>query len=248
MSRLKASMRAAISIARKNDTTETDFVPFIGSSYLISTLRQALVNTRQDIQKSLGDLILRTRVDQAIRTISKSSSQTAAQEAARSYAGQAARDAAMEAVIESMWRNILSSENGGQLWEDQCKATESSVWQAANAAVSADAEPEPETQGEEDTGPKNWERAWDAAWKEGWDSDALDGRARSNSRGDDSSKEDISSRAKAAWRKAWVDARTANEQYVELVSDGVAEYVNKNLPESMPEVLKIDTSVSLSSF
>lgn len=246
MGRLKASVRSAISIARKSDTSNADIVPFIGSSYLISTLRQALVNTRQDIQKSLGDLILRSRVDPAIRSISKLSSQAAAQEAARSHAGQAARDAAMEAVIESMWRNILSSENGGQLWEDQCKATESCVWQAANAAAGADAdpEPEPETTGEEATGPKNWEVAWDAAWAESWNSSSSNGRARSNSTsGDDSSKDGISSRARAAWRKAWNEALEANKQYVDLVSDGVANYVNKNLPESMPEVLKIDTSV-----
>lgn len=242
MSRLKAGVRTALTLARKSDAANADTIPFIGSSYLISTLRQALVNTRQDIQKSLGDLILRTRVEPAIRTISKISSQTAAQEAARSHAGQAARDAAMEAVIESMWRNILSSENGGQLWEDQCKTAESCVWQAANAAASADAEPEPETPGEEDTGPKNWERAWDAAWAESWNSESSNEGARSNSTSDDSARDDISNRAKSAWRQAWIDAREANEQYVDLVSNGVAEYVNKNLPESMPEVLKIDTS------
>lgn len=270
MSRLKTRARNALGLGRKGDTLihpSADTIPFIGSSYLISTLRQALVNTRTDIQKSLGELILRTTVEPSVRKISEHSSREAALEAAKSHAGQAARDAAMEAVIESMWRTILSSENGGQLWEDQCKATENSVWLAASAAARADLDanaaarakaveiaaarangdvvPETEEPEVEESIAKSWEVAWDNTWEESWSSNLANEKSRSNDASDDSSKADISIRAKTAWRRAWTEAREANEEYVPLVTEGVAKYVNKNLPESMPEVLKIDTSVRL---
>jgi hypothetical protein len=258
-------LRAFIGMNVPDPSAQGDPVPFIGSAYLISTLRKALIATRASIHDSLAGLILRSTVSQSMIDIAQKSAQQAASEAARNHASQAARDAAMEAVIESMWRTILASENGGQIWEARCKATEECVWRAAAAAAADAAEqhqlitppatppptdsqlPTPTAEGIEVPVVKaSWEVAWDAAWADNWYTLTSTGRARSNSsasRGSDAASASISQRAKAAWDKAWTDAVKANTEYVPLVSHGVADYVMKNLPEALPEVLKIDTSV-----
>lgn len=238
--------RSTLGLRRKGDKhirPNADAIRFIGSSYLISTLRQALINTRTDIQKSLGEQIFGSTVEPAIRRISKIASTEAAQKAARSHAGQAARDIAMKQFIELAWRTILS-ENGGQLWENQCKVTENSVWWAADAAADADMDTEMQAGSmKEEKGAQAWELAWDKAWEVGWNSNLLKGKERSTSTNDGSLKLDISSHAKKAWRKAWIEAYQANNQYIPLVVDGIATYVNKSLPKSSSEVLRIDMRV-----
>ncbi|KAG8742488.1 hypothetical protein FRC10_001384 [Ceratobasidium sp. 414] len=139
----------------------------------------------------------------------------------------------MEACIETMWRTVLSSENGAhELWEDQRKFTAEAVWRAASAAAEAD---------EKQNGPEKWGEAWDIAWSDSWDKMSK-GRSQSSDSVSDLGQEGVSMRAKEAWKDAWDDACEANKKYVPLLSNGVAEYVTKNLPDSLPEVLKIDMS------
>ncbi|KAG8794398.1 hypothetical protein FRC12_024725 [Ceratobasidium sp. 428] len=228
--RVKEKARALF--GQNDDTRRSsglDSLPFVGATYLISTLRKALFSTRSTMQQSLGQLILQKTVEPAMRQISYESAEHAAGEAARNHASQAARDAAMEAVIETMWRKILASENGGQLWEDLCKAAEAAVLKAAAAA--ADADEESDEQPVPENGSMKWEIAWDKAWSDSWKKPSADV--------EDGVKQ-ISMRAKEAWFTAWEEACNANEEYVPLVSEGVAEFVIKNLPDSLPEVLKID--------
>ncbi|KAG8742477.1 hypothetical protein FRC10_001373 [Ceratobasidium sp. 414] len=239
-SRIKDGARTVFGLGRKNDSGPSsglDAIPFVGATYLINTLRKALFNTRSNIQQSLGQLIFQTTVEDSMRQISDESAKKAGSEAARNHAGQAARDAAMEAIIETMWRTILNSENGAQLWEDQCKFTEEAVWKAASAAAEADEKDEDEA---EQDGPEKWEEAWDIAWLDSWDKMSK-GRGRSDDSVSDSDREGVSMRAKEAWKDAWDDACEANEKYVPLLSDGVAKYVTKNL-DSLPQDLKIDMS------
>ncbi|KAG8717950.1 hypothetical protein FRC08_006292 [Ceratobasidium sp. 394] len=238
-SRIKDGARTILGLGRKNGSEPSsglDAIPFVGATYLINTLRKALFNTRSHIQQSLSQLIFQTTVEGSVRQISDESAQKAAFEAAQNHAGQAARDAAMEAIIETMWRTILNSENGAQLWEDQCKFTEEAVWKAAVAAAEAD---DPDEAVTEEAGPQKWEVAWDNAWDDCWDK-----MSKGHKRTSDSvSAEDrlsVSERAKEAWVDAWGDACEANKKYVPLLSDGVAKYVTENLPDSLPEVLKID--------
>lgn len=141
---LKAKTRAFFGRKRKTEpepapaSTPGDLVPFKGTEYLVNTLHKALIATRLILQRSLAELILRTTVQEAMREISYKSAKAAAEEAARSHASWAARDAAMESVIETLWRVMLSAEEGGQIWEDRCCATEECVWKAAAAAADAD--------------------------------------------------------------------------------------------------------------
>ncbi|KAJ1299840.1 hypothetical protein OPQ81_003288 [Rhizoctonia solani] len=173
--------------------------------------------------------------------------QKAANQAARSHAAQAARDAAMEAVIETMWRDIMSSSEGGSLWEKKCRLAEECVRNASAAAAdvadqshliatpspetpaleAAAAAPGPTSQGVEPAPapPAKWETAWDASWAESWTSE--------------------NQQAKAAWKKAWEEALQANEEYVPVISRGVADYVTKNLPEALPEVLTYETDTNV---
>ncbi|KAG9120731.1 hypothetical protein FRC07_003652 [Ceratobasidium sp. 392] len=238
-SRIRAGARSVFGLGRKDDSGPSsglDSLPFVGATYLISTLRKALFGTRASIQQSLGQLLLQSTVEPSMRQISQESAERAASEAARNHAGQAARDAAMEAVIETMWRTILASDNGGQLWEDQCKATEEAMWKAASAAADVyEADDSPEVEG----APEKWEKAWDEAWNDSWKKTSK-AQSRSKESVSDSDRDNISMRAKEAWYQAWLEAWEANASYVPLVSKGVADYVTKNLPDSEPEVLKID--------
>ncbi|CAE6473858.1 unnamed protein product [Rhizoctonia solani] len=256
-------------LASKSKGNTRPLFQFVGSAYLISTLQKALNETREQIRKSLAELILQTTVEKAMHEVSETSAQNAASEAARSHAAQAAQDAAMEAVIETMWRDIISSNEGGDLWETKCMLAKECVQKASAAAADAAGQsrrtvitqaeptapevdalpPPPAGDGAEavPAPPAKWETAWDASWEENWASGNKSGRQRSNttgSRSDDSSKASISDRAKAAWIKAWEEACKANEEYVPLISSGVAEYVTKNLPDVLPEVTyQTDTNV-----
>ncbi|KAJ1302296.1 hypothetical protein OPQ81_001113 [Rhizoctonia solani] len=251
--------------ATKNKDDSRVSYEFVGSTYLVNTLRKALYETRQQIRKSLAELILHSTVDKAMYDVSKTSAQKAANQAARSHAAQAARDAAMEAVIETMWRDIMSSSEGGSLWERKCRLAEECVRNASAAAAdvadqshliatpspetpaleAAAAAPGPTSQGVEPAPapPAKWETAWDASWAESWTSE----NQQSNINGEDSdlSKRSISARAKAAWKKAWEEALQANEEYVPVISRGVADYVTKNLPEALPEVLTYETDTNV---
>ncbi|KAG8684450.1 hypothetical protein FRC11_012087 [Ceratobasidium sp. 423] len=238
---------------------------FIGSPYLIKALRKALGEARGQILKALSELVFESTVEKAMFDLAETSAQRAANQAARSHATHAARDAAMEAVIEAMWRDIIASPEGENLWESTCRLAEECVRNASAAAAEAAGQsrriiiiqvenpvpeagtPNPAADGGEaaPAPPTKWETAWDASWEETWSSGNESGTQRSNttgSRSDDPSKTSISDRAKASWFKAWEDACQANEQYVPLISRGVADYVTNNLPPALPEVLTYQTN------
>ncbi|KAL5637655.1 hypothetical protein ACGC1H_002059 [Rhizoctonia solani] len=255
----KAAITATLGMKGKTDL----LIPsqFVGSVYLCNTLRNALVQTRGQIRKSLAELILHSTVDRAMHEVSETSAQKAGSQAARSHAAQAASDAAMEAVIETMWREIISNNEGGKLWETKCELAKACVEAASSAAAdvvgqrilvtppetsaiamapeSGSAPPTPAADGAEiPAPPAKWETAWAAAWEKRWT------ESHTKSSDEDASKSSISDRAKAAWIKAWDDACKANERYVPLISCGVAEYVTKNLPEALPEVLQYGTETN----
>ncbi|QRW01058.1 hypothetical protein RhiLY_00055 [Ceratobasidium sp. AG-Ba] len=211
--------------AEAKSSLSTEATPFAGMSYLTSTLRKALFSTRSDIQKLLGELILQTTIYDPVREIVNKSAEKAAAEAARSHAKQAARDAAMDAVVETMWRFILASQNGGQMWEDQSKAAEDAVWKAASAAAEADSQ----VQG--DAGTSNWEKAWDSAWTESWSRQNSNGPSQSSETAGAAEQSTISLRAKEAWRTAWTEALQANHEYVPRIKEGVTKYVKEQLPD-----------------
>ncbi|CAE7157692.1 unnamed protein product, partial [Rhizoctonia solani] len=79
---------------------------------------------------------------------------------------------------------------------------------------------------------ENWKDAWDSTWNQNW----LAGQTSTRLK-DEPSTSRIALLAKAAWSKAWQDACLANEEYVPLVSQGVAKFVMNHLPET---VIKID--------
>ncbi|QRV81685.1 hypothetical protein RhiJN_09700 [Ceratobasidium sp. AG-Ba] len=215
---------------RKNGAyaaTDTRKVPFVGMSYLVGTLRKAIYSTRADMQKSLGELILKSTVKDFVQSISYESAQRAAALAARNHAAHAARDAAMEAVIEAMWGTILSSQDGGQQWQDQSKAAEIAVWKAASAAADSDSQVH-----EGESGAADWNEVWDSAWIENWDVQTSDVQSKTSGRKSASGQAAISTRAKEAWRKAWTDACQASIDCVPVLSEGVSDYVEKNLPNS----------------
>ncbi|CAE6443001.1 unnamed protein product [Rhizoctonia solani] len=96
---------------------------------------------------------------------------------------------------------------------------------------------DPVTPGAIPAPPAKWETAWEAAWEKTW----ATGKSKQGSNTTDPSKKNISDRAKAAWTKAWEEACEANEKYVPLISQGVAQYVIKNLPKALPTTLTYET-------
>ncbi|CAE6528648.1 unnamed protein product [Rhizoctonia solani] len=239
LNQLKASTRAVL--GKKFNHAAP---PFSGSSYLLSTLHIALRHTRSNIKKSLAELLLKSTVEKTMHEVADKSAKSAAEDAARSHASQTARDASFEAVMEVMWNTMLSDPEGSQLWEDRCKRTEECARKAAAAAADAaltlpptpPATPPPApVNGSESETPRvreNWEDAWDSTWNQIWLGEQNQTKPKN---------EPCTSRiallAKAAWSKAWKDACLANEAYVPLVSQGVAKYVVKHLPET---TIKID--------
>ncbi|CAE6473773.1 unnamed protein product [Rhizoctonia solani] len=235
--RLKVGTRSML--GKKPDSP---IPPFSGSAYLLSTLQIALSHTRANIEKTLNELLLKSTVEKTIREIADKSSRSAAEDAARSHASQAARDASFEAVIEIMWRTLLSDPEGTRLWEDRCKRTEECVRKASAAAADAalTLPPTPPTtpppSDDSDSAPppvrEAWEDAWDSTWNQNW----LGAQGQAKPKVEPATSP-VALLAKAAWSKAWKDARLANEVHVPLVSNGVATYVINHLPET---VIKID--------
>ncbi|CCO37705.1 hypothetical protein BN14_11864 [Rhizoctonia solani AG-1 IB] len=226
---------------------------FVGSAYLVQILQKALDETREEIQKSLAELILHSTIDKAMHEVSESSAWKAASYAARNHASHAARDAAMEAVIETMWRDIISSTDGKDLWEKRCLRAEECVKESSAAAASVAGHrftmlppsipgPDPEqssatpANGEEvPAPPAKWETAWDVSWNKSWASPKNADADTSNDPDSLKNSISISERAKAAWIKAWEEACKANDVYVPLISRGVAVHVTQNLPQAVPE-------------
>ncbi|CAE6521292.1 unnamed protein product [Rhizoctonia solani] len=219
--------------------------PFSGSSYLLNTLHIALHHTRSNIKESLNELLLKSTVEKTMHAIADMSAKSAAEDAARSHASQSARDASFEAVMDVMWKTMLSDPEGAQLWEDRCRRTEECVRKAAAAASDAAlmqfpltppaTPPSTPSNGSDSEMPlvrENWEDAWDSTWNQIW----LNGQSQTKPK-DGPATSRIALLAKAAWSKAWKDACLANEEYVPLVSQGVAKHVMKHLPETS---IKID--------
>ncbi|GAB1527534.1 hypothetical protein RhiTH_010709 [Rhizoctonia solani] len=216
---------------------------FVGSAYLLDTLRKALGETREQIRKSLSELILHSTIDKTMRDLSENSAQKAANHAARVHATHAAQDAAMEAVVENMWRDILSSAQGGDLWKEKCRLAVACVQKASDAAAKEAGQPyrvittpaiNPARETEQPP-PIAERQAWGlptlppAKWEIAWNDSS------------NFSKASISNRAKIAWIKAWEEACKANDRYIPLISQGVAKYVTMNLPSTTPEVLQFET-------
>ncbi|EUC60875.1 hypothetical protein RSOL_372700, partial [Rhizoctonia solani AG-3 Rhs1AP] len=232
---------------------------FVSSVYLCNTFRNVLVQARGQIRKSLAELILCSTVDKAMHEILKTSAHRAGSQAVRIYATQAASDVAMEVIIEALWRDIISNNAGNELWKAKCELAKSCVEAASSAIAGAGGYriigtpsetpaiatslqsglSSPTTYETEIPTPSvKWATAWDKAWEKRW--------TKSHKKGsdDDALSTSISDRAKADWIKAWDDVCKANEQYVHLISRGVAEYVTKNLPEALPEVLQYGTETN----
>ncbi|CAE6439920.1 unnamed protein product [Rhizoctonia solani] len=233
---LKAGTRAILGKASNHAAP-----PFSGSSYLLSTLHIALRHTRSNIEKSLTELLLKSTVEKTIHQVADQSAKSAAEDSARSHASQSARDASFEAVMEVMWRTMLSDPEGFQLWEDRCMRTEVCVRKAAEAAADAcmitlpltpPATPTNDSESEIPLVREIWEDAWDSTWNQNWPTTTGQTKPK-----DEPATSRIALLAKAAWSKAWKDACLANQEYVPLVSEGVAKYVMKHLPET---VIKID--------
>ncbi|KAF8750259.1 hypothetical protein RHS01_09489 [Rhizoctonia solani] len=162
---------------------------FVGSAYLLDTLRKALGETREQIRKSLAELILHSTIDKTMRDLSENSAQKAANHATRVHATHAAQDAAMEAVVENMWRDILSSAQGGDLWKEKCRLAVACVQKASDAAAKEAGQPyrvittpainpareteqpppiaERQAWGLPTLPPAKWEIAWNDSWELG---------------------------------------------------------------------------------
>ncbi|CAE6445663.1 unnamed protein product, partial [Rhizoctonia solani] len=134
-----AATKSAITgvFGNKNKANPSVLTPFVGSAYLCSTLEEALIMTREQIRKSLAEIIIQSAVGKAMHEVSDISAQKAGNKAARDYAAKAASDAAMQAVIETMWQDLVSSEDGGSLWESRCKLATWCVEAASTAAADA---------------------------------------------------------------------------------------------------------------
>ncbi|CAE6430048.1 unnamed protein product [Rhizoctonia solani] len=213
----------------KNQRETVAPTQFVGSVYLVQILQKALDETREEIQKSLAELILHSTIDKAMHEVSESSAWKAASYAARNHASHAARDAAMEAVIETMWRDIISSTDGKDLWEKRCLRAEECVKESSAAAASVAGHrftmlppsipgPHPEqssatpANGEEvPAPPAKWETAWDVSWNKSWASPKNADADTSNDPDSLKNSISISERAKAAWIKAWEEACKAND-------------------------------------
>ncbi|QRW23716.1 polysaccharide lyase family 8 protein [Rhizoctonia solani] len=149
----------------------------------------------------------------------------------------------MEAVVENMWRDILSSAQGGDLWKEKCRLAVACVQKASDAAAKEAGQPyrvittpaiNPARETEQPP-PIAERQAWGlptlppAKWEIAWNDSS------------NFSKASISNRAKIAWIKAWEEACKANDRYIPLISQGVAKYVTMNLPSTTPEVLQFET-------
>ncbi|KAG8742484.1 hypothetical protein FRC10_001380 [Ceratobasidium sp. 414] len=245
-SRSKDGTRTVFGLGRKGSSgppSGPGAIPFVGATYLINTLHQALLSSRSSIQQRLEQLLFQTTIESSIRQISDDFAKKAAAKACRNYASQVALDAAMGLVVESMWATVLYTDNGREVWHNRCLLTEGVVQIAASAAAEADEQDEYAAK----SGPLDWEQAWDAVWSEKW-AEMTNGQSRFNRCFGTSDGENMSTLVKEAWINAWYDACEASEKYVSLLSNGVAEYVAKNLPDSLPEVLKIVMGVSIHAF
>ncbi|KAG8742481.1 hypothetical protein FRC10_001377 [Ceratobasidium sp. 414] len=216
-------------------SSDLDPISSLSATYIINILHQALPSFRYSIQKSLEQLLLRTTIEPSMREISQDLAGKVAAKARRNYASRVALDAAMGAVVESMWATVLYTDNGREVWRSRCLKTEEAVQSAASAAANADERGGSAAK----IGPEKWEQAWDAAWSEKGDK-IPNGRGRFNYSSVASDRKNVCMRAKEAWRSAWDDACEASKQYVRLLSDGITAYVAGNLPDSLPEGLRID--------
>ncbi|KAG9079608.1 hypothetical protein FS749_008369 [Ceratobasidium sp. UAMH 11750] len=232
-SRINDGAGTILGLGRKNGSAPS---PDLFEPYLIDTLRKALFNTRSHIQQSLDQLIFQTTVEDSVRQISDEFAKKAAFEACRNYASQVALDATMGAAIESLWTTVLYTDNGREAWRNRCLTMEELIHRAAEAAAEAGNLDEVEAK---KAGPQKWEVAWDNAWSNSW-GEMSQGRSRTSDSVSAEDRESVSERAKEAWLNAWIDACGASEKYVPLLSDGVTKYVTENLPDSLPDVLKID--------
>ncbi|KAG8742489.1 hypothetical protein FRC10_001385 [Ceratobasidium sp. 414] len=89
-SRIKDDARTVFGLGRKNSpgpSSGLDTIPFVGAGHLTNTLREALFDTRSNIQQSLGQLIFQTTVETSMRRITDESAQKSAAKAARNHAG-----------------------------------------------------------------------------------------------------------------------------------------------------------------
>ncbi|KAG9123687.1 hypothetical protein FRC07_014262 [Ceratobasidium sp. 392] len=234
-SRLRASAHEALGLAHGHDTkysSELGLPISVGTSYFISTIRKAIFDVREIVHQSLGQLLFESSIESSTRQIVQEAVQKAAAEAARNYAGHAAREAAKKAVVDSMWRTIITSQDGSQLWERQCKASREAAWNAASAATDVSkgdgrwSEPEDHRD--------RWETAWDAAWLESWN---IMPKGRKCNEPDG---ERISTRAKETWANAWFEACAAYKKLVPRVGEGVVDDIIKSLLDSWCVVLNID--------
>ncbi|KAG8742482.1 hypothetical protein FRC10_001378 [Ceratobasidium sp. 414] len=204
---------------------------------LIGTLRTILDEMRPSIEACLGKQLFQSTVESSLYELLGDSVQVAAGMAGRTYAAQVARDEAMEAVMEYMWGTALFLDNGGQSWRHACVATGEAVSDAATAAADSDKERRANR--------ADWGPAWDDAWKQNWDKWMSDEHNLSNdSLGE--KRHGISSRAKDAWGRAWVEVCRATREYTPLVIAGIVEHAKNNLPDSTPEILEIRTCTKIS--
>ncbi|KAG9122564.1 hypothetical protein FRC07_001008 [Ceratobasidium sp. 392] len=200
-------------VLKTNEPAE-DMPPFVGAAYLIETLRKSLNDARPDIGTTLDELVLESAVDKTVRELSSERLRNAAQQAAKKHAYHAARDAGLEAIVETMWQRVFSDPHAGKAWEAASRDTEKKIRDAAEEAANVSLGEALEGDG------------WQDAWNKVWGSEDAYGL--------------ISSRAKTAWKDAWTNASLRNETYIRRISDGVAKYVMGHLPDSTPDMLKVE--------
>ncbi|KAG9097427.1 hypothetical protein FRC06_007568 [Ceratobasidium sp. 370] len=191
-------------IMKTNEPTG-ELPPFVGTAYLVETLRGSLVNMRSEISNALGELALQSTVGETLRLLCTERLGAAAGEAAKKHAYHAARDAALEAIPETMWQQVFSNPNAGEEWEATSRETERRVRDATEAAANIDLGDGLEGEG--------WKNAWDMIW------------------GRDDASGLISSRGKGAWKDAWTKACVVNEANLRRVTSAV---VNETLSRYIP--------------
>ncbi|KAG9094191.1 hypothetical protein FS749_012954 [Ceratobasidium sp. UAMH 11750] len=198
----------------KTNEPADDLPPYVGTAYLVETLRRSLIAMRSEIGNTLDELVLQSTVGETMQLLSRERLGAAACEAAKKHAYHAARDAALEAIPEVMWQQVFSNPDAGEEWEATSRETERRVRDAAEAAAGIDL-----GDGLEGNG---WEDAWDMIW----------GREDASGL--------ISTRAKGAWKDGWTKVCVVNETCLRRICSSVAKYAEDNVPESSQDVLKVE--------
>ncbi|QRV92795.1 hypothetical protein RhiJN_20813 [Ceratobasidium sp. AG-Ba] len=206
------------------------FVPKINT-----ILREALMSTRDDIEKFLSASLFRDTIYPTVHQIVNDAAKNAMIEASLKHAADAAQGAAIQEIFKVTWRTFSQDPDGRIIWQDTRNSVTAAISKARDAVARAAGQAY-----EVIADAAEWEQAWDRAWADSLDTQASSQVDQHKAQVGVSRRPSISMLAKEAWREAWDEACKAHAEFVPRICDEVARYIAEHLPSPSSEMLTVE--------